>query len=351
MSFLEIAKNLKEIKEIKQPNNTANEKYDDLLKNIDLSNTNQILDRHFKRGYKESVSDEIKSLIYHDYKNTNLMLGEIVKKYNVCQRTVLNVIKGLPKKGKRLTKIDENYFKAIDTSDKAYFLGFIIADGHIRDSESTKQCEITIHQQDKEILQIFKQCLNTDYPINDKISHNKKTNTYSQLCRINLTNTRFVDNLISQGVTHDKSKELKFATNLPDHLMCHYIRGLIDGDGSWDIVDQGRTLRFWFCSPVKNFIEDFQNYLISKLDLGRVKIITNPANTCYSFAYGGNQQALKMYNFIYNSGGPRLKRKHKRATLHLQHRGLIPITHEYDNDITPYHAEVLTEKDFEQWDY
>ena len=35
------------------------------------------------------------------------------------------------KTGKRVYKVDENFFKCINTEEKAYILGFICADGHI----------------------------------------------------------------------------------------------------------------------------------------------------------------------------------------------------------------------------
>ena len=54
------------------------------------------------------------------------------------------------------------------------------------------------------------------------------------VCRILLTSEKTVNDLIDKGCFRNKTKILKFPTEdqVPKHLIHHFIRGYIDGDGS-----------------------------------------------------------------------------------------------------------------------
>jgi hypothetical protein len=54
-------------------------------------------------------------------------------------------------------KFNEDYFEIIDTPEKAYFLGFIFADGCLIDNpkEYRYKLNIKIHSKDEDILKKF----------------------------------------------------------------------------------------------------------------------------------------------------------------------------------------------------
>lgn len=279
---------------------------------------------------------EQKRQIIDDYQNTDMGLKELQEKYNVVERTILRALKNIPKKGPILTKINVDYFKIIDTPSKAYFLGFIAADGHIAVEKYRTTLQIGIKKTDIEILEYFNSDIGSEYSIVESKSY--KNNTYSEICSLHISNQEFTNNLINQGVTSEKSKTIKFPSTISDNLMCHYIRGLIDGDGGWHYVNNKKGIGLSFCSSVKSFVEEFQSFLSSKLGISKLKIITKTKNnSCFSIKYCKQSDILKLYHYLYNNKGPFLKRKHKRVALHLQNKNLIEKTNEYDNDDTPYH--------------
>jgi hypothetical protein len=57
----------------------------------------------------------------------------------------------------RKYKLNENYFEPIDSEEKAYFLGFLFADGYV--DEQHHVIELTLHHQDREILERLVICL------------------------------------------------------------------------------------------------------------------------------------------------------------------------------------------------
>ena len=80
-----------------------------------------------------NYTDELKEL----YLNSDLPLEKIGEIYNVSRETVTNFAKrqgwyGLRQDAPRATyQLNQEYFDVIDSEDKAYWLGFIAADGNI----------------------------------------------------------------------------------------------------------------------------------------------------------------------------------------------------------------------------
>ena len=117
---------------------------------------------------------------------------------------------------------DINYFKVINTEEKAYWLGFIYADGCIT-SDIRQQLIIELCKQDRIILERFIDCING----NNKIYENK----YSY--RLSICQKDFTNNLLNKGVFPKKSLLLEFPSTdiIPTQLIRHFIRGYFDGDG------------------------------------------------------------------------------------------------------------------------
>lgn len=128
---------------------------------------------------------------------------------------------------------NKDYFSKIDTSEKAYWLGFLYADGCITrfykgDELRSMSLEITLQSQDREHLEKFKDSLNANVPIQDRtIAGKYKAN------RLVINNTKLCNDLIKLGCTPQKSLTLTFPTEeqLKNEYISHFIRGYFDGDG------------------------------------------------------------------------------------------------------------------------
>ena len=122
------------------------------------------------------------------------------------------------------TKFNENYFDVIDNEHKAYWLGFLYADGAI--SSSNNNIELSLKSSDIQHLQKFVQDL----------EYTEKKNIFQDeiRCRLNITNKHFKESLIKLGCTPKKSLTIIFPTaeQVPDTFLFPFIRGYIDGDGS-----------------------------------------------------------------------------------------------------------------------
>jgi hypothetical protein len=121
-------------------------------------------------------------------------------------------------------EFDKHYFDNIDTEEKAYFLGFIAADGNVHKNS----LQLCLHPQDIEILEKFKSVLKAKKDIKD--DKRKNGRVYK---RFGIGNVYFANVLRSKGIVDRKTFVLKFPSEeiLPKELVRHYIRGYFDGDG------------------------------------------------------------------------------------------------------------------------
>ena len=95
--------------------------------------------------------------------NEGKTVSEIAKLLNKNMSSVSSVVKRFnltPKKAYENT-IKDDFFDVIDTEEKAYLLGFFIADGCINKSTSRCKGRFSINQSedDKEIVKAFKEYL------------------------------------------------------------------------------------------------------------------------------------------------------------------------------------------------
>ena len=146
----------------------------------------------------------------------------------------------------RYNRYNATVFDNIDTEEKAYWLGFIFADGYITDPEiSTShryKFELSLSSKDEEHLRKFARFVDFTGAIEHRTIKSCPTgnkNSYPTV-RIILNGQHLWETLNSYGCTPRKSLTLKF----PDisifknvSLVRHFIRAYFDGDGTIGIYD------------------------------------------------------------------------------------------------------------------
>lgn len=124
----------------------------------------------------------------------------------------------------RKYKLNECYFKEIDTENKAYWLGFITADGCVVGNKLT----IRLKRSDKQHIMKFLHDIQSEHLIKE----DEKTirgKTFPS-CYTSVYSKKMVENLKDLEVLPNKStREIPWSG--PKHLLRHYFRGLVDGDG------------------------------------------------------------------------------------------------------------------------
>ena len=136
-------------------------------------------------------------------------------------------------------RVNENYFEKIDSEEKAYFLGFIYADGSVSSKGYT--LVLGLAEKDGYIVEKFAECLETDYKVRHYIQNTTYKDNFEE-CRITISNKKIKEDLNKLGVFPGKTLKCSFPTSnqVPDNLIHHFIRGFFDGDGSIKRINTNR---------------------------------------------------------------------------------------------------------------
>lgn len=219
---------------------------------------------------------------------------------------------GIPKQNdnqaRRKYKYNQDFFEVIDTEEKAYWLGFIMADGCINRNDSSKpynRVEINLKIDDIKHLEKFNNSIDSTHPIKTKEVNSK--NHISLMCSLRLNTKKMCDDLIKLGVTPNKtSKEV--IPKIQNDLIRHFVRGYFDGDGC--LYKQGEKLNCSICSSSENLIYQIKEIMIS---LGIKPYIEERNNYSVPFFIIGTkkQSSVKTFlDYIYKDSTIYLDRKY-----------------------------------------
>lgn len=186
--------------------------------------------------------DEKRKILDYMLEHPNESSRSIAKLFGVS-KSVTERLSVYTERKKELIEVDENYFNIINTEDKAYWLGFLYADGYIKKRKSNSYTvELCLAEIDLEHLKKFKKTLKSNCTIRRKIVklNNKEFVAY-RLC---ISREKMYNDLINKGCIENKSLVLTFPNSdifEDKNLVKHFIRGYVDGDGCIGIYGKNNT--------------------------------------------------------------------------------------------------------------
>jgi intein-encoded DNA endonuclease-like protein len=183
-------------------------------------------------GSRIDIEDNLVIERYNELKN----LKKVAKSFGVSLRPIKRILK---KNNIELTnrryEVNHNYFEIIDTEEKAYWLGFLYADGCVRKNKSGNQIVLKLSLKDENHLNLFKSNIESQH----KVSYNrnyttskKGTPSFSDTCVIRISSNKLVEDLIRQGCEPRKTFTID-RPNIDEKFYKHFIRGFYDGDGNF----------------------------------------------------------------------------------------------------------------------
>lgn len=234
---------------------------------------------------------------------------ETAKKFNISVTTVSKILKENKIKTKNSKHtFDMHVFDSIDTEDKAYWLGFIYADGCLTTNKNNYVLEISLSIIDKDHLVKFNNFINRN-PEMIRISSQKdvRTNKIYQRVRWSTQNNKLGESLLKCGVIPRKTYSLNFPTWLRSDLISHFIRGFFDGDGSISTKETGNSFLNVQLVGTKEMLESCQKNSNTYKKLIKIKSKTD--DNLYHFQFKV-AQSLKFLQYIYKDATVYLERKH-----------------------------------------
>lgn len=153
------------------------------------------------------------------------------------------------------------FFQNINTEEKAYWLGFIYADGCVQYA-GNKQPRLTIGlmASDYKHLEKFIHSINGEQTV--------KIRNHGEACAIAVHSKDMGNDLIKLGVVPRKTYERIRMPSMDKSLVRHFIRGFVDGDGHIGYGDYlnkrvdkyYRKYRFSLTSNYTDILKDIQLY-------------------------------------------------------------------------------------------
>lgn len=226
------------------------------------------------------------------------------KKFGFSEAAIFNIIKrnniDYRNTSFRKYSFNKNYFENIDCKEKAYFLGFLMADGY----NSNKSILLSIQEQDKYILEIFKKQINYT---GELIFVPARKESYKNQYLIRFNSVKLCEDMSILGCVKAKSHYTYFP-NIKEEYWSHFIRGLFDGDGCIHINYKDKNgnnkLRFSIMGNEK-LIEKIQKILsiYCNITINKLYYKNKEKNNICNLSIGGNLQVKRIYKWLYKDCG------------------------------------------------
>lgn len=211
---------------------------------------------------------------------------------------------------------DKEFFKEINTNEKAYWFGFIMGDGYIIDNRNSSNSSnamglrIRLCESDKSLLEKLNKDIKYDKPIKIVKNYGNYENQQN-LAEFLLSSTEIVDDLENLGLTSGNKSCNEFLPNFSDkNLTKNFILGLFDADGcvslynSWSKRDKKyKECYEWQIVSSEDILNKIHAFLTKEInDIQFQKITKNnnkKNNDLYRLKAGSKNTIKKLYEYFY----------------------------------------------------
>ena len=246
-----------------------------------------------------------KEWLYKKYCEEKMSVIDIAKLCEVSKPTVYKWIRQfklareyvLPKRSSSRYSLNEKYFENIDNGNKAYWLGFIAADGCVVDKKGHRHLYIELAERDRCHLEAFKKEIEFNGPIYDMKARGRSKPS----CKLQISSSRMVLDLVKLGITSNKTHTLN-APDIDSKFYHHWIRGVFDGDGSISLRKSGHHGGEFF--GTKSVID----FITSNIP-GSNKVSKKKKCKGFYHSFSGKKIIEKIYDYLYCDSNVALSRK------------------------------------------
>lgn len=264
-------------------------------------------------GAKASSVIAMKSAIDEYINQINPSITKIASKYGIDKGALSRRLKSLGIEVinyQNKVTFDETIFDSIDTEEKAYWLGFIYADGTV--SSTSNLFELSLKASDVEHLNKFNTFMKCTTKNKVKINKVNCGEIISERCRWHSKNSHLKQSLIKLGCVPNKSLILTFPDKSlfkNESLIRHFIRGYWDGDGCLTWHNKSHTIPCMSILGTEDFLTGLKNNLPLKFDY---KLTLANHNTLNSIT--------KTFNIMGKNGYELAKYLYENATIYLDRK-------------------------------
>lgn len=208
-------------------------------------------------------------------------------------------------------EVDEQYFNIIDSADKAYWFGFLAADGCVSEScGDYRAFHFNLQRSDRKSIEDFVAAVKYSGKIRDFEHYHKKNDKIYLKSGVDFNNKTFCQALLNKGwLAFKKDDNPDMLSHVPDSYIKDFIRGFFDGDGCISRRKKKFKSFYFSFSGSKNVL----NYIgrIISSELGFKSKLAKKSKRCNSYRIGwnGNKQVRKFGDWLYKDVSVWMDRK------------------------------------------
>lgn len=236
--------------------------------------------------------------ILDKYYKKKLTVKTITSHVGLSKPTLLAILKKYGDGGRTQSEMnikyscDTDYFTNINTPEKAYWFGFIAADGNLCEG----RIAISLHKKDFSLLKKFKKAL--------KYKGNFYFHKNSPMVQLSITRKKLYESLKKHGLVEAKTHKIddSIFSKIPEDLILPAIHGYFDGDGCFSAVKKtGVSMNLLGNESFVLYFRDF--FIKNGLDFSELSV-KKDKRTRHTFAlnkYLNKNNMVLVYNLFYNN--------------------------------------------------
>lgn len=291
-----------------------------------------ILNKYCKPKRNSTKSIKLKNKICSLYKKTDVSASVLARYLQIEKKVVYRTLrknninlrkKKMPKTppthNNRTYTINPYYFDNIDTDEKAYWLGFLAADGCVtKDYPEQRRgpyLKIALSLKDEKHIVKFLKSINA----NNEIKRVRSNNTSI----VNINCRHMVNSLEKHGIVNKKTLTYSFP-RIERKFVPHFIRGYFDGDGciSYSKQTSGYPVASVTILGTEEMLKTLQNYLFEDIHINKTKLIIphkdRDNGITRVFSSGGRNNVKKIFDYMYENSTLHMDRKYTKFAKYFQ---------------------------------
>jgi hypothetical protein len=243
-------------------------------------------------------------------------IAAILERHGIIRDTSTRIFSEERRAIYRKYECDHHFFDSIDTQGKAYWLGFLAADG----CNTNGALSVGLSARDRDHLDRLKVALSSTHPIADRTVRPRKGHEAHATSSLVIRSGTLIAGHAAHGIVPRKTFIVEWPAFLPTALLRHYLRGYSDGDGCF-ATRKGYTRKrdgiqsrdvSWTLVGNEGFCKATQTYLVETLGFQRTKLRPSPnarRQGIFQLCYAGNRQIARLAELLYRDATIYLPRK------------------------------------------
>jgi hypothetical protein len=207
---------------------------------------------------------------------------------------------GLARPRNNPCRVKRHFFRAIDTDEKAYWLGFLAADGTVYIGGRQHTVRLDLQPRDLHWLTRFRDTIAPGAKITQ---HGDRSYSMS------IGSQEMVHDLVSLGIIPRKSNTLEWPC-IPEPFVIPFLLGYFDGDGSFT-PRSGRRDYQWLLLGTLDFLCTARDYIQRYVDVKlKEPVRAHKKTSPHLYRISANGPRAPIIDRILNASGLGMPRKH-----------------------------------------